>query len=140
MPIWTSITGNKNQDHNKLHRLPKIGITRWWSKDQAITSIIDNILLVEHFKVENSKFIIFFDFILAICKRNYNTKTKYTARCLINNWSKFEMICFATLLIDIYTITSPVSKYLQSKSINYLQAWKMIDTMKKEIIIMNCFC
>lgn len=44
------------------------------------------------------------------------------ARSLINNWSKFEIICVATLLIDIYTITSPVSKYLQFKTINYLLA------------------
>jgi len=54
------------------------------------------------------------------------------ARSLINNWSKFEIICVATLLINIYTITSPVSKYLQPKSVNYLLAWKMRDTMKKE--------
>lgn len=55
------------------------------------------------------------------------------ARLLINNWSKFEIICVATLLIDIYTISSPVSKYLQSKIINYLLAWNMINTMKKQI-------
>lgn len=36
-------------------------------------------------------------------------------------------------MIDIYSITSPVSKYLQSKSINYLQAWTMINTMKNLI-------
>jgi len=33
--IWTSITRNRNQAHNKLHRLQKIGATRWWSKDKA---------------------------------------------------------------------------------------------------------
>jgi hypothetical protein len=83
---------------------------------------MDNILLVDHFEVENSKFIIFFDFLLATCKGNFNIKTKYMARSLTNNWLKFEMICVTTLLIDIYTITSHVSKHLQFKSINYLQA------------------
>jgi len=134
MLIWTSITGNRNRAHDKLHRLQKIGATRWWSKDKALTSIMDNILLVDRFEIENSKFITFFDFLLVICKGNFNSKTKYMARSLMNNWSKFEIICVSILLIDIYTITSPVSKYLQSKSINYLQAWKMIDTMKKEIL------
>jgi len=36
---------------------------------------MDNILLVDHFKAGNSQFIIFFDFLLAICKGNFNTKT-----------------------------------------------------------------
>jgi len=36
-------------------------------------------------------------------------------------------------LIDIYFITSPVSKYLQIESINYLQAWTVINTLKNQI-------
>jgi len=55
------------------------------------------------------------------------------ARSLIGNWSKFETIFIAALFIDIFSVTSPVSKYLQTKSINYLQAWAMIDTLKKQI-------
>lgn len=35
---------------------------------------MDNILLVDHFKVENSGFITFFYFLLAICKGNFNIK------------------------------------------------------------------
>jgi len=34
-------------------------------------------------------------------------------------------------LLDIYAITSPVSVYLQTKSINYLQAWN-IETLPKK--------
>lgn len=94
---------------------------------------MDKILLEDNFYIENSKFIKFFDCLLEICKNNFNAKTKYMARSLINNWSKFEIICVATLLIDIYTITSPVSKYLQSKTINYLLAWNMIHYEKKKI-------
>lgn len=55
------------------------------------------------------------------------------ARSLICNWSKFETIFVATLLIDIFSITSPVSKYLQTKSIGYLQAWSMINKIKNQI-------
>lgn len=43
--VWTSITGAKNQAHNKLYRLQKIGTTRWWNKDKALSSIMDNFLL-----------------------------------------------------------------------------------------------
>jgi len=48
----------------------------------------------------------------------------------IGNWSKFETIFIAALFINIFSVTSPVSKYLQTKLINYLQAWAMIDTLK----------
>jgi len=53
---------------------------------------MDNILLVDHFEIEKSKFITFFDFLLAICKGNFNSKTKYMARSLINNWSKAVVV------------------------------------------------
>jgi len=84
-------------------------------------------------KVENSKFVTLLEFLDAVCKENFNVQTKYTAKSLINNWSKFEIILIANLLLDIYAITSPVSVYLQTKSINYLQAWNMIETLQKKI-------
>lgn len=35
-------------------------------------------------------------------------------------------------MLDIYAVTSQVSVYLQTKSINYLQAWNMIETLRKK--------
>lgn len=39
----------------------------------------------------------------------------------------------SNLLLVIFFFTTPVSVYLQSKNINYLQAWKMIVTLIKQI-------
>jgi len=63
----------------------------------------------------------------------FSTQTKYMAKSLITNWSKFETILIANLLLDIYAVTSPISVNLQTKSINYLQAWNMIETLQKKI-------
>lgn len=52
---------------------------------------------------------------------------------MISNWSRFEIIFISNLLLDIYSATTPVSIYLQNKTINYLQAWNMIPALKKEI-------
>lgn len=76
---------------------------------------------------------ILLEFLVAVCKGNFNVQTKYMAKSLINNWSTFEIILISNLLLDIYAITCPVSVYLQTKSINYLQAWNMIETLQKKI-------
>lgn len=133
MSAWMAITKVKHVAHNKLYRLQKIGVTRWWSKDKALSSIIDINLVENNQNVENSKFVTFLEFLISVNEGNFNTSSKYMARSLIGNWSKFETIFIATLFIDIFSVTSPVSKYLQTKSINYLQAWTMIDTLKKQI-------
>jgi len=133
MSAWMAITKVKHIAHNKLYRLLKIGVTRWWSKDKALSSIIDINLVESNQNVENSKFVTFLEFLISVNEGNFNTSSKFMARSLISNWSKFETIFIAALFIDIFSVTSPVSKYLQTKSINYLQAWAMIDTLKKQI-------
>jgi len=49
MDTWTSITSVQHIGHDKLSRHLKIGVTRWWSKDKALSSIMDlklNVVLV----------------------------------------------------------------------------------------------
>ena len=85
-------------------------------------------------EVENTKFATLLTFLtFLICHGNFNTQSKFIAKSLISNWSKFEIICISNLLLDIYSVTTPVSIYLQTKTINYLQAWNMIAALKKEI-------
>jgi len=133
MSAWMAITKVKHVAHNKLYRPQKAGVTRWWNKDEALSSIIDINLIENNQNVENSKFVTFLEFLISVNGGNFNTSSKYMALSLIGNWSKFETIFMLTLFIDIFSVTSPVSKYLQTKSINYLQAWTMIDTLKKQI-------
>jgi len=133
MTTWMSVTGEKHSAHGKLYRLQKIGATRWWSKEKALSSIMDLQMIEDNDEVENSKFVTLLEFLVAVCKGNFNVQTKYMAKSLITNWSKFETILIANLLLDIYAVTSPISVYLQTKSINYLQAWNMIETLQKKI-------
>jgi len=53
-------------------------------------------------KVENSKFVTLLEFLVVVCKGNFNVQTKYMAKSLITNWSKFEIILIANLLLNIY--------------------------------------
>lgn len=63
----------------------------------------------------------------------FDSKTKFTARSLLKNWSKFEVILTAVIYLDLFSISTPVSQFLQSPSLNYLTAFNMVDTLVKEI-------
>ncbi|KAL4120303.1 hypothetical protein QTP88_013020 [Uroleucon formosanum] len=115
METWTSITSVKHTGHDKLYKLQKIGATRWWSKDKALRIVMDlqlNILETNK-EVENAIFATLLTFLTTVCHGNFNTQSKFIAKSLIT--------------------TTPVSIYLQTKTINYLQAWNMIAALKKEI-------
>ncbi|XP_060846214.1 SCAN domain-containing protein 3-like [Rhopalosiphum padi] len=83
MSAWMAITKVKHVAHNKLYRLQKIGVTRWWSKDKALSSIIDINLVENNQNVENSKFVTFLEFLISVNEGNFNTSSKYMARSLI---------------------------------------------------------
>ena len=63
----------------------------------------------------------------------FDSKTKFTARTLLQNWSKFDVIMTAAIYLDIFSISSPISKFLQSPSLNYLTAFNMINNLHKKI-------
>jgi hypothetical protein len=107
-----------------------IGTTRWWSKDKALSSIIQ----FNEPNVKDSRFLLFIYFLLEITSSDstFDAKTKYTAYTLLQNWSKFEIILTAAIYLDIFTISS-VSKFLQSRSLNYLIAFNMTTSLVKQI-------
>lgn len=52
---------------------------------------------------------------------------------MLKNWSKFEVIMTAAIYLDLFSVSTPVSQFLQSPSLNYLTAFNMVDTLVKEI-------
>jgi len=53
MTTWMSVTGEKHSAHEKLYRLQKIGATRWWSKEKALSSIMNLQIVEDNNEVEN---------------------------------------------------------------------------------------
>jgi len=54
------------------------------------------------------------------------------AKILFERWSNVETIFMASLILDIFSISTPLSVYLQTKSLNYMEALSII-----KIIIIN---
>lgn len=133
MENWKSVTGKNHSGHNKLYILQKICTTRWWSKEKALSSIIDKEFTTKTDLLKESKLITLLQFLIEINNGNFNSSTKFMARTLIEKWSLFRTILISFVLLDIYSITTPVSIYLQSKSLDYLKAWSMISIMLKKI-------
>jgi len=129
--VWSDLTKKTHKCHDKLRKLNLIGATRWWSKDKALTSIIQ----FNEPNIENSRFLLFIHFLLQIISKDskFDAKTKFTARNLLKLWSKFEVIFTAAIYIDIFSVSSPVSTFLQSRSLNYLTAFNMTKNLLHEI-------
>lgn len=45
----------------------------------------------------------------------------------------FKIILTAHIFLYIFKVTAPTSRYLQTKGMDLLTAWNMIDTVKQEI-------
>jgi len=63
----------------------------------------------------------------------FDAKNKYTAHTLLQNWSKFEIILTAAIYLHIFPISSPVSKFLRSRSLNYQIAFNMTTNLLNQI-------
>jgi len=119
MDLWKKQIATKMQGHEKLRRLTKIGKTRWWSKDKALSSVFE--LPDKISNIEKSRFITFLEYLRkVVVGRKFDCKARFQARSLINNWEKFDTIFIAVIILDLFSVTTSVSKYLQSSSLDYL--------------------
>lgn len=131
MAVWQKETKKEHRGHAKLYKLHKIGATRWWSKHKALSSIVDEEFLVDSEK--KFKLIQVIKVLLNISNGRFDSQTRFMARNLISLWSTFENVFMAFVLLDIFLVTSPVSKFLQSKSIDYARAWDLVHNLLKQI-------
>jgi hypothetical protein len=79
--------------------------------------------------LESSKFFNFLLFLVEIIEGSFGCKTKFMARTLLEKWIQFETLFTAIIILTLFSITSPVSKFLQSYALDYLKAWQCVDTL-----------
>lgn len=71
MENWKSVTGKNHSGHNKLYILQKICTTRWWSKEKALSSIIDKEFTTKTVLLKESKLITLLQFLIEINNGNF---------------------------------------------------------------------
>jgi len=111
----------------KLKRLQTIGATRWWSKDKCLRGIFGS------FASNNiASDCLYFELLMALYQistsTKSNAKTKYEADGMLKSFLKFETIVTAQTYLKLFLYTTPLSEYLQTSGLDYIQAYRMVDS------------
>eukprot|EP00794_Sanderia_malayensis_P016399 gene16399-18036_t len=64
---------------------------------------------------------------------SFDATARNDARNLLEPFLKFETVLTAFLFMRIYKITTPLTLYLQTKGLDMLQAWRMVDSATSQI-------
>ena len=110
-------------------RLGTIGETRWLSKSQALTKIFGTYSAPDQGLY--AEMLLALD---AIANDNsFQESTRSDAKVIMDHFQKFETIITAFIFLRVYSITTPLSLYPQTKGLDMLQAWRMVETTAKQI-------
>ncbi|KAL4096836.1 hypothetical protein QTP88_021719 [Uroleucon formosanum] len=119
MDIWLEKCSNK--------RLGTIGQTRWWAKDIALSKIFG------HFnEQENSLYIELITTLEEIYTySNIKSDIRYKSKGLLESLCKYETILTAQTFLRIFKYITHLSKYLQTRGLDLLQAHRMKIVFQK---------
>lgn len=104
-------------------KLNMIGNTRWWSKDTALSKIFG------HFnKPEDSLYVDLITILeYVISNVQLRSEARFKAHGLLEGFCKYKSILTAQIFLRIFDKTTPLFKYLQTKGIDLLKAYSMIE-------------
>lgn len=128
MDVWREIIlqefGKKNQK-----KLQLIGETRWWSKQIALEHIFG--------KYKNPSDSMYPCLIVAFSKiinnQKFNPDVRVKAKNLLNSLLKYDTILTAHIFSKIFSITGPLSKYLQTDGIDLLKCQQLVNAALKQL-------
>jgi len=108
-----------------LHRMKRFSTTRWTSHDRVLIVI-------------NEKYSALLETLEEISVANDSDReASSTAENLITNITSFQFILMMLFFRKIFAITTEVSRYLQTKEIDFVQAINLIDVAKTRLIDMR---
>lgn len=111
-------------------RLQSIGETRWWGKEIALNRIFGN--------MNDPSKGLYLEVILALSdvinSDNFKPDIKVKADNMRTSLLKYSTILTAFIYIRIFSITGPLSKYLQTKEMDLLKSQELVDTALEKLI------
>lgn len=106
--------------NERIRHMKHFSDTRWTSHDKVLSVIFDRYLAIAE-----------------SLKEMINSSDRITAsnsKSFLAIISTFEFSLCLVLFKKVFAITTPLSNYLQSKSIDFIEALKMVDVAKTSII------
>ena len=119
-------------DETPSFKLEAIGMTMWRSHNNAMVKIFGRIDNWNGCENSQTTKLIYLDLVIPLFKISscpeFNFKTRTDAEGLLIKFTHFETILVAMLFLQIFKITTPLSDYLQTKNLDFVQAWRLIET------------
>jgi hypothetical protein len=118
MQVWETQTA-KSQGVSRLLKIGLIGRTRWWAKDRALSKVFgDPDVFVA----------IILSLSLVANDSDFSGSLRHDASSYLHGLCKFDTILTAMTFKRIFKQTTPLSKYLQTEGMDYLQAQAMVES------------
>src|SRR6266516_220971 len=131
MKVWADGQKKTFSGSESLKRLQKIGATHWWSKDKALNGIFGKGSDTE---TVCKQFSVVLETLQTISiSPQFDNKDRFQSKALLNNWCKFETVMTGFIYHEMFKITSPISKYFQPQTLDYLSAWNNIIVLKGKL-------
>ncbi|KAK5639462.1 hypothetical protein RI129_011954 [Pyrocoelia pectoralis] len=74
---------------------------------------------------------VFFELTLELLKiascTDFNGKVRNNATAFLHTFVSFETVVTAMIFLQIFKITTPLSDYLQTRNLDYAQAWRLVE-------------
>lgn len=125
----------KYKEENPAFKLGAIGATRWRSRSDASVKIfgrIDNWISESQKEQSQPAKYMFYELTVALYKMSlsneFNVKMRDDASGLLRKFLSFETIVTAVTFLQIFKVTTPLSDYLQTKNLDYAQAWRLVES------------
>lgn len=104
----------------RSRRLKHFSNTRWTYHDRSIDVILKTYKAV----IETLK---------KIRTDETDKKTRDTAKSFLKNLNKFNFVLTIHLMKKLFSITTPLSKYLQAPDMDFIQAMKLVKATKQQL-------
>lgn len=103
----------------RVQRMKNLSTTRWTSHDRAI-----NVVFLKYLAVIET---------LEKLTKSPDTNTSCQAKGLYPNLTSFKFIVIMILMKKIFDISTPLSNYLQSSTLDFVEALNLVDSAHERI-------
>ncbi|XP_025196206.1 zinc finger MYM-type protein 1-like [Melanaphis sacchari] len=121
--------------------------TRWRSRNDAIVKIFGRIdfWIKGDLSTENESKFVYIQILVALYEisisNQFNSKIRNDSLSLMKKFCSYETVLVTMMFLQIFKITTPLSDYLQTKNLDYIQAWRHVSSAHKSLqSVRNRFC
>ncbi|KAF0697663.1 Uncharacterized protein FWK35_00035333 [Aphis craccivora] len=118
---------NKWETTSKYKFISVIGETKWWAKDHCVTKVFaafNNPSESLYILTDNVNIVETLDEIY--CTQKFSSDVRFKVKTYLDSLLKYKTIIMSQIFLQIFTSTTPLSLYLQTKGLDIFNAFKIV--------------